>query len=62
MDEKEQGEATCLFVGNIPFDYSEEDGMCLSELRNLVTVLFERYGSVRKINVPYDKILRRNKG
>ncbi|KAJ3158953.1 hypothetical protein HDU86_002122 [Geranomyces michiganensis] len=44
--------STCLYVGNLPYSFREED----------VSELFDRYGRLRNVSVPQDRMTGRNKG
>ncbi|KAI8588858.1 hypothetical protein BDZ88DRAFT_170602 [Geranomyces variabilis] len=44
--------STCLYVGNLPYSFREED----------VSELFDRYGRLRNVSVPQDRLTGRNKG
>ncbi|KAI9103320.1 hypothetical protein DFS34DRAFT_363582 [Phlyctochytrium arcticum] len=49
----EQRETTsCLYVGNLPYSFREED----------VRDLFDRYGKLTSVSVPHDRFTGRNKG
>jgi hypothetical protein len=50
--EEERSRSTTLYLGNLPFSYTERD----------VSALMERFGRVRKITVPIDSIRRHNRG
>ncbi|KND00812.1 uncharacterized protein SPPG_03919 [Spizellomyces punctatus DAOM BR117] len=50
-DEQRQT-TSCLYVGNLPYSFREED----------VQDLFDRYGRLRSVSVPFDRFTGRNKG
>jgi len=50
--EEERGKSTTLYIGNLPFGYSDRD----------VAAMMERFGRVRKITVPIDHVRRHNRG
>lgn len=50
--EEERATTTCLYVGNLPYDFAEKD----------VTELVERYGKLVTVKVPQDRYTGRNKG
>ncbi|KAI9207790.1 uncharacterized protein BJ171DRAFT_565562 [Polychytrium aggregatum] len=45
-------ETTCLYVGNIPYDFVERD----------VVDIFEKFGRLKSVSVPVDRITNKNKG
>ena len=45
-------ESACLFIGNIPYHFQERD----------VRALFEPFGTVADVTVPFDSRLNHNKG
>ncbi|KAJ3190488.1 hypothetical protein HDU85_000787 [Gaertneriomyces sp. JEL0708] len=51
-DDEMRQTTTCLYVGNLPYSFREED----------VQDLFDRFGRLRSISVPYDRFTHRNKG
>lgn len=50
--EEERKRSTTLWVGNLPYDFKEED----------VLDLFERFGTIVKITIPIDRYTTKNKG
>ena len=50
--EEERATTTCLYVGNLPYDFGEKD----------VSELVERYGKLVAVKVPQDRYTGRNKG
>ncbi|KAI8921855.1 hypothetical protein DFJ77DRAFT_1055 [Powellomyces hirtus] len=51
-NEEQRQTTTCLYVGNLPYSYREED----------ISDLFDRYGRLRSVSVPTDRFTGRNKG
>ncbi|CAG8486713.1 6338_t:CDS:2 [Paraglomus brasilianum] len=50
--DKERRDSTTLYVGNLPYNFREQD----------VADMFERYGRLRKVTVQIDHYTGRNKG
>lgn len=50
--EEERQRSTIIFVGNLPYDYREQD----------VATMFDRYGKLVKITIPIDSLTMKNKG
>lgn len=50
--EEERATTTCLYVGNLPYEFGEKD----------VSDLVERYGKLVNVKVPQDRYTGRNKG
>jgi hypothetical protein len=50
--EGDRKESTNLYVGNIPYSFTERD----------VVDLFERFGRLKSVHVPIDRVTGRNKG
>ncbi|KAJ3091496.1 hypothetical protein HK102_000340 [Quaeritorhiza haematococci] len=50
--DNERKSTSCLYIGNLPYGFRESD----------VTEVFERYGRVKAVSVPFDRFTGRNKG
>jgi RNA recognition motif-containing protein len=50
--EEERQRSTIIFVGNLPYDYREQD----------VAAMFDRYGKLVKVTIPIDALTTKNKG
>ncbi|KAJ3021401.1 hypothetical protein HKX48_008631 [Thoreauomyces humboldtii] len=51
-NEEQRQASTCLYIGNLPYAFREED----------VQELFDRYGRLKSVSVPFDRFTGRNKG
>ena len=50
--DEERAASKTLFIGNLPFSFEERD----------VAHLMERFGPVRKITIPQERFVRKNRG
>jgi RNA recognition motif-containing protein len=57
--DEDRNVSTCLYVGNLPYSFVEEDGISFF---NVVRGLFEKCGRIVSVSVPIDRITTRNKG
>lgn len=50
--DEERARSTTLFIGNLPYTFEDRD----------LAGLLERFGRIRQISVPWDRVTRRNRG